>query len=307
MRTSVLVGLAGVALSASAFAQDKTLPGFRLDPSICKVAPASAYLAGPPKAEHTTRFGPAAIYDTIGVDPTYDFHLLDLFFWFGYLQGPIYADSASLVPGRHSALDPQLITELDLVIDVQDSTSSGARTFDVLVLFYDQADPASVAPTQAYSVPIDVGGFVSTISIGAGAWGFGWDLTGFPSGGIQLTDNGLHVEVGFYETGTGQTVTVAAGDSVAMLFNSTSTWATAGTSPALLNGDSESWFFFDSDLDGVITNSNRFRTSAYDWLADFCMAMWGDARCSADYNNDGFVDPGDYTDFINSFEAGGCP
>lgn len=315
MRTSVLVGLvAGSALSVCAYAQDEhVLTPIMLDKNmVIKPVTPNYVVAGPPVTVRDARVHqPGVIFDRITT--------LDSYFWFGYLNGSQFANDVSLSPGDQSALykpSGQLITGMDMIFTDQDNLGTG-RSFDIVVTFWDQGDPGAGAGIQAYSVPVGAGGFISSIAgLPAGWWIISWNLTGLPGGGIQCTDDGFHLQVSFLETGgtapAGYTNVSGLG-TCTVAYNSCLSYKTSGNQNAAtnLNGYSDPWFFWDNNQDGVNATNERYRAGGdpgYLMPPTMTIRLYGDTRCPADFTNDGFVDPLDFTGFINAYVLGDpCP
>jgi hypothetical protein len=311
MRTSVLVGLvAGTALSMSAYAQDEHL----LNPISLKgvtprVVTPNFVVAGLPAVMRNVERGfPGIIYDRITT--------LDSYFWFGYLVAANNSDDISLSPGPQSGLyapGGQLVTGMDLIFANEDLSGLG-RSFDINVNFWNTMNPTG--PDQwVAGDPCDVTapGFFSTISaLPAGFWIISWSLTGFPNGGILLQDDGLDVDVYYTEVGVAPPAGyphISGLGNLANVYNSVSSFATTGNQVAATNiyGYSTPWFGYDANADGIMAPAERYRRADSPYIpCDLTINLYGDVRCPADFNNDGFTDPLDYNGFINAFETP-CP
>lgn len=313
MRTSVLVGLAaGTALSMSALAQEQSLVPIQRDRGSrqLKVCPPEAFHSNQVgyRSTATRSVGPELVYDNCGWDGTSYFGHLDYWFWFGFLNAPHYADDVSLRPGNSSALNApgQFLTGWDVMVDCQDGFSSGARNFDMVVNFWDTANPVA-APAAPFTS--NLVSFVVNLTLdNLYTYLIPLDLTALPAGGLLMPDMFCVVEVAFYETGTSTYMPV--GDAAAMNFNCTSTWNTDGESANLTNGSGTPQFWFDNGALGYLDNGRRYvvgGAAGYTRKANFAMNLYGDARCAADFDNNGFVEPIDYNNFINAYEAGPCP
>jgi hypothetical protein len=311
MRTSVLVGLvAGSAMSLSAYAQDEhTLTPISLKGIVPQVVTPNYVKSGPPIVmRNIERGAPGIIFDRITT--------LDSYFYFGFTLVPNQANDYSMSPGPQSGLyagGGQLITGMDIVFGSQDTLGTG-RNFDMNVGFFDQGDPLAAAGVDAFSVPIDVGGFTATFTgLPAGFWIASFGFSTFPNGGLQLNDDGGHINIWYTEVGVakpaGYTHLSGLGN-ISNVYNSCSTYGTTGNETAATNvyGTSNPWFLYDANANGACeAATERFRRSdSYLIPCTFTINLYGDVRCPADFTNDGFVDPLDYNGFINAFETP-CP
>jgi hypothetical protein len=212
-------------------------------------------------------------------------------------------DDHSLNPGNASALRPQLITGIAIGFAVR-GLATDTRSFDVVIEFFDRFNSAAAANTNAWNTSL--GSFRVGFSNLAGNSAYTTamiDLTGLSGGGIQTTDDGFGISMRFVEPGT-DTLVNTSPIPVTHLFQSAIDGAATGTqSNLLLNGHNGLGSWRDVDNDTFVETTER-TTFAWPINARFWLQLEGDARCPADYNNDGFVDGIDSDQFNNDFEAG---
>lgn len=137
------------------------------------------------------------------------------------------------------------------------------------------------------------------------------DLTGLFDGGIRIPatsiavpENGISFTVYFF-TNTSFT---DLSQRATLSFSSNTGAGPNGTNGPQV-GQSQDFFWFDADSNGILNMQDRYDLGGGVRLANFGNHLLGyfTPACLADFNSDGFSDGFDYDYFVECFEGGDCP